>query len=243
MKKRIISLIFALILCCSFLVGCGDDGPNGKLTYQGTHVFTAPELEDYIVQDGKTDYRILAPAKFDTHTKMAYVELQTFFKQATGINLVVDFETGEGVSHNPNLKYISIGQTKLLESANLNGDDNAENDYDLKTLTKDGARIITKDKTIYIFGGKSQGDVNAVYDFLSIMFDYEYYYHNCWEINEGVLNAKLRDFNVTDIPDFLHRNLGWSAVSNSYNNMAYRMRRSLTDSMVGIGDVANGFGT
>lgn len=242
MKKRIISLICALILCCSFLVGCGKEEYTGIRTFEGTHVLTAPELEDYIVQDGKTDYRILVPANFDAHTKMAYTELQTFFKQATGINLVVDFETGEGLTHNPNLKYISIGQTKLLQSANLNGDDNTENDYDLVKLTKDGVRIVTKDKTVYIFGGKSQGDVNGVYDFLQIMFDYEYYYHNCWEINEGVLNAKLRDFNVTDIPDYKHRNSGWSAVSNAYDNMAYRMRASLTESMVGVGDLENGFG-
>ena len=240
MKKRIFSLLIALVLCFSFLVGCGDDENDGKRHYDGTHVFTAPELEEYMVQDGKTDYRILIPADFDTHTKTASSELQTFFKQATGINLIIDFESGEGRTHNENLKYISIGDTKLLESANFNGDDNTENDYDKEVLTKDGVRILTKDKTVYLIGGGSQGNVNAVYDFLQIMFDYEYYYYNCWEINEGVLNAKLRDFNVTDIPDITHRSTGWAAANNSYDNFRYRSRHSCTDAMVGIGDIENG---
>ena len=204
-------------------------------------MFTAPELEDYMVQDGKTDYRILIPANYDTNAKVASGELQTFFKQATGINLIVDFESGEGLTHNENLKYISIGDTKLLESANFNGDDNTENDYDKTVLTKDGVRILTKDKTVYLIGGGSQGNINAVYDFLAIMFNYEYYYHNCWEIDEGVLNAKLRDFNVTNIPDIKHRYTGWAAVVNSSNNMAYRMRASLSECLIPMGDIENGY--
>ena len=242
MKKRIFSLLIALVLCFSFLVGCGeDDGQQAKRGYDGTHDFTATETEEFMVQDGKTDYRILVSSNFDTHTKMASSELQTFFKQATGINLIIDFETGEGITHTADAKYISIGDTKMLESANFNGDDDPNNDYDKDKLTKDGVRILTKDKTVYLIGGSSAGDVNAVYDFLKVMFNYEYYYYDCWEIDEGVLNAKLYDFNVTDIPDIIHRSAGWSAISNSYDNFRYRSRHTMTDAMVAIGDIENGY--
>lgn len=242
MKKRIFSLLIALVLCCSFFVGCGEEEATAtKRSYNGTHILTATETEEYMVKDGKTDYRILIPSDFDTHTKMASSELQTFFKQATGITLIIDFETGEGVTHTADAKYISIGDTKMLESANFNGDDITENDYDKEKLTKDGLRILTKDKTVYLIGGESTGTVNAVYDFLQIMFNYEFYFFDCWEIDEGVLNAKLLNFNVTDIPDIVHRNAPWSAINNSYDNFRYRARNSMTDCMLAIGDIEHGY--
>ncbi len=241
MKKRIFSLLIALVLCFSFLVGCGEDETeSGKRHYDGTHIYTAPETETYLVQDGRTDYRILIPSDFDTHTKFAASELQTFFQQATGIKLVIEYESGEGKTFDENLKYLSIGNTKLLESANFNGDDIADNDYDQSKLTNDGVRILTKGKSVFMLGGNTTGDVNAVYDFLQIVFNYEYYYFNCWEIDEGVLNAKLRNFNVTDIPDFAYRNAAWGVVNNSNDNYKYRGRFSNYTTLLSIGDIENG---
>lgn len=244
MKKRILSILIALVLCFSFMVGCGEEEGDGntiqKRTFQGTHIYTATETEEYLVKDGKSDYKILLPENYGIHTRAAVDEFNFFFKQATGLVLPVEFESGEGLTHSNTLKYISIGDTKLLASANFNGDDTTENDYDKDQLTKDGVRILTKDNVVFLIGGGDQGNLNAVYDFLQIMFNYEYYYTDCWVIDEGVLNAKLRNFNVTDIPDFEIRDNGWAAQENQYDNTAYRQRITMDQELMPIGDTENG---
>ena len=69
--KKIIALLLGLVSVCSFAVGCNDNPKNGgtvkatqKYRYtEGVHDFTAPETNEYMVQDGKSDYKILLPAK------------------------------------------------------------------------------------------------------------------------------------------------------------------------------------
>ena len=63
MKKRIIALLLSMISVCSFAVGCKDkpeDSGEVKATQkykytEGVHDFTAPETNEYMVQDGKSD--------------------------------------------------------------------------------------------------------------------------------------------------------------------------------------------
>ena len=43
---------------------------------------------------------------------------------------------------------------------------------------------------------------------MQICFNYEFYYRNCIEINTNVQNLKMRNFNVTDIPDIETRSYG-----------------------------------
>ena len=50
-------------------------------------------------------------------------------------------------------------------------------------------------------GGSWMGPVNAVYDFFQICFNFEIYTKNCIVIDTDVKNLKLRNFDVTDIPD------------------------------------------
>ena len=65
MKKSIIALLLSVIGICSFAVGCtGTDKPNNSGTVEatqkyryteGVHNLTAPETNEYMVQDGKSD--------------------------------------------------------------------------------------------------------------------------------------------------------------------------------------------
>ena len=79
MKKRIIALLLSLISVCSFAVGCNDDSDKGgtvaatkKYRYtEGVHDFTAPETNEYMVRDGKSDYKILLPANADSNLIVA----------------------------------------------------------------------------------------------------------------------------------------------------------------------------
>lgn len=219
MKKKS-TIIISTILALSTLLatgcqqgGTGSDGLGGgkneqfRYTYaDAVHDYTAPEIEgEYIVKDGATDFVVVYPADGDNYIKTALDELQIFFKKATGIDLIaVNDSTENSVLTNSNAKRISLGETSVFKSL-----DETEQDemYGPKKaqLGTDGIRIVTKDNTIYILGGGSKGVMYGVYDFLQICFNYEYYYRNCIQIDTGVKNLKMRDFNVTDIPDAANR--------------------------------------
>ena len=66
MRKRIIALLLSVISVCGFAVGCNDnskDNGTGKTVQkykytEGVHDLTAPETNEYMVENGKSDYTI-----------------------------------------------------------------------------------------------------------------------------------------------------------------------------------------
>lgn len=240
--KKIFSKIVCVLLavCALFGVACQSD-KNGqsstdnqketvttvkKDSYQGTHVYEAPEMDGYILKDGKTDYQVVIPSYCSSTVKTARDEFLHLFKKATGVSLRITVdgasETGEGgIEHKADTKYVSIGQTSLLRSSGVKVDSLA--------LGNDGGRIVTEGNTVYIVGGGDTGTLFAVYTFMSIVFNYEQYYKDCMEIDTGVTEVKLRKFNVTDIPDFTFRANNYGAFSDTSidydeNNFRNRMR-------------------
>lgn len=201
--KILISLI--LVVVTSFGVACGGDAGQvenyenprkiDKVTFQGIHTMTAEEVEteDYIIKNGNLEYQILMPVGPTEYETTAYNEFRLLLKRAMGnipVSIVYDDQVTE---FNENEKYISIGMTKLVDLANV--------DYDAELLSYNGARIVTVGKSIFLIGGTWFGVCNAVYDFFNICFNYEIYTKNCIEIDTNVQNLKLRNFDVTDIPD------------------------------------------
>lgn len=239
MKKKILATLLASITCFSF-VSCQNNGGNSveppqqptvkKYTYDGTHIFTAPERADYLVRNGKTDYKIVVPKTMDSYLSMAKNELISLFQQATGIELKCIEETEEGLAHTADGKYISLGDTKMFQSAGI--------ELDRATLTRDGVRIVTKDNTIYINGGKTLGSLYGVYDLLKILFHFETYGVECMYIDENVQDVKMRNFDVTDIPDVENRSNLWGGITKNENNVAYRLRTpSGVNGQLPVGDV------
>ena len=170
-----------------------------KKTYEGTHIFTAPETDLDLVKNGSTNYRLLLPeqTKVGAQLKTAKDEFVTLFHKATGISLRCDYESEEGYLHNEQATYISLGDTKMSNNAGVTADKSV--------LGKEGVRIQTVDKSVYLKSGSELGVVFAVYDFMSIVFNYDYYYRDCYEIDTNVSNVKLRNFDVTDVPDIPYR--------------------------------------
>ena len=235
MKKKIFSTLLAMILSCSVMVGCAKgtgstDSSTGGQTEEevvntaipGTiHQFIMTETENYMVKDGLTDYVVLMPNEYDEYLRKAKDEFVYFFKQATDIDIGVVYEDETGKTHNANNKYISLGQTKLLQSADLNID------YD--ELGSEGCRIKTKDKTVYIVGGSSLGTLYTVYDFFQLVFNYETYYHNTFKIDKNVKNVKLNDFDVIDVPDIPARISRWGCVVNTESKYRFRYGLGFND--------------
>ncbi len=233
--KKLLSIIFAIAILTSLCFtqfacvtppgtssdnssvngGTNDDSgmtaptETGRYTFtDGVHDLTAPEIEDeYIVQNGVSDYVIVAPGETNTKLELAIDEFKVLFKRATNIDLpTVRDNSGDPVLSNPNAKRISIGETKLI--TDMSKEEQLAFGYDPSILGTDGVRIITKDNTVYILGGSFYGVLYSVYDFMQICFNYEFYYRNCIEIDTNVKNLKLRNFNVTDLPDVAQRGRG-----------------------------------
>ena len=174
MKKRIFSLLLAMICACACLVGCkGEEGDQPSLEparekyeyTQGVHQLTADATGEYMIKDGKTDYKILMPADADSYLFVAESEIKYFFEEATGVLLETVIEPKEGLAHDANGRYISLGDTKMLASSGV--------DVKKDTIGSQGVRIATKDKTIYLAGASTVGTLNGVYTLLQIMFNYD----------------------------------------------------------------------
>ena len=202
--KKLVSILLAVVLCASF-AACAkksdgnvpakqeraDNRYNQDATkWTSTHTYKSEETDKYIVKNGATEYKILLP-ELSTYTTFARDELIRFFNEATGVRL--ETEDGTNVSHTASGKYISLGDTKAFETSGLTVDKDA--------LGRDGTRILTKDNTVYIVGGEDQGVLYGVYDFLKMNFGFEVYYKDCYDLDTGVENVKLRNYDVTDVPD------------------------------------------
>ena len=223
--KRLICLLLTLILACSFF-GCAkkkeetpeNNVPSGPVEIEGNHENTTTETNDDMVHDGISEYKIVLPAEVTTDIAYARDELVRFFGEATGVTLTVATESN--LSHTASGKYISLGDTSLFASSGLS--------VDKVSLKRDGLRIITKDKTVYIVGGSDRGVLYGVYDFLNINFNFEYYYKDCYTLDTNVKNFKLYDYNVTDIPDIAYRTrmgiLNYNTQNSDDMMFAYRMR-------------------
>ena len=236
--KSITAFVIVAILAFS-IVGCNktdnsgsdsvnvsDSGGGAEPTVENeNHRFSYKETNEYLIKNGTTEYKIVIPSEnVSAELNIARDELVRLFKEATGVTLETVSDAGK--SHDANGKYISLGNTSLYKSSGLN--------VDTKTLKKDGARILTKDKTIYFIGKTDTGVINGVYDFLNMHFNFETYFKDTYTLTTGVTELKLMNYDVVDIPDIEYRTKKGilNASTSDVNDMmfAYRMRSLDSDS-------------
>lgn len=229
MKIRIKVVVFALValFAINFASACkkNDDSglPTGsnEIVYNGTHILTSPDTDKYLVKNGSCDYVVVVPENESAKIREAKNEFIYFFNMATGITLKTVSDTG--LVHNENNRYISLGKTKLFESTGLQIDE--------RKLDVDGVRIITKDNSVYLLGASDYGTLNAVYTFFEVTFGLEVYYYDCIEIEEGIKDKKLKNYDITDIPDIPLREMkDLTAFSDDYDvkQLGSRMRSNRT---------------
>lgn len=189
-----------------------------KKVYNENHSFSYKTTGTYIVKNGKTSYKVVVPEVETQAISYAKSELSRFFKEATGVDL--KFVTDKGLTHNDTNRYISLGDTSLYRSLGRNDD--------ITALKKDGTKIFTKGKSVYIIGGKETGVLNGVYDFLKINFGFEYFFTDGYTLRTGVTDLKLLDYDVTDISDIEYRQrIGYMAGSSDTTDgkmISYRLR-------------------
>lgn len=215
MNKKLKATALALgvlTLATTGLTACKpeDDGSltNTRVVYNGTHIYTATDTNEYLVKNGKTSYSLVVPETASATLRIAMSEFISLFQHATDITISVVSDAD--VTDASQGKYISLGRTKLLEDSGI-VIDQSELDYD-------GHRIVTKGDDIYLCGGADEGTVFAVYTFMSVTFNYETYYYDCMEI-ERTSEKRLKNYDVTDVPDFKFR--GHSSDVTMYESPDY----------------------
>lgn len=229
MKRKIVNGLISLLLCASILLSacaCNGNGDKEKpadnsstidaslLSYDGgVHVMMATETNIPFVKDGKTDYVLVLPKEgqntFETKVfNDCKSEFPYLLKLATGIDIQVINDVG--LTYNADKTYISIGETTLFKQSGLT--------YDKSVLDNEGTRIITKDKTVFLLGGKGYGPLYAVYDFMEIMFHFDVTDWDNVIIDKNVKNINLKNFDVTNIPDVANRQRNISALAYPVND-------------------------
>lgn len=195
--KSLISIILVLTMLCS-MVGCGNDDQEVGKEFKSTGI--------NIVENGKSDYVIVIPDGNDYATNVAASELNTFLELSSGVTLeiVVDSDLDEV----EDAKYISLGETTLLESAGIlvTKEELGESGYVMKTI----------DDTLYIAGvtdATYHGTIYGVYEWLEYTIDYHFYAADEF-VYEEMDTIPLYEFDEKYRPSIDVREIGFKEVTS-----------------------------
>ena len=108
---------------------------------------------------------MILPSESDDQLLYARSELTSLFKEATNIDLSVISDVG--LTYKDTDTYISLGKNSYLVSAGLSKETNFD------TYGRDGVRILTRGKSIFIFGETNYATLYGVYDFLNLSLNFE----------------------------------------------------------------------
>lgn len=212
MKKKIISICSLVLSICLLFAACSGGTSGGQTVDSITppisenvegnmHSYNIKETGKYIVQGGKSEYKILIPegkAEND-YISMAVSDLRQFFLEATGVSLAV-VEDSEDLSGG---KFLAIGNTRLQSNEALGATD--------AVLGRGGVRIRTVGDSVCMTGATDEAAMYAVYVFLEQALGFEYYYTDFYDLDKNVTDLALMDYDITDVPDFEYRiqSSGW----------------------------------
>ena len=189
MMKKVLRNSLSIILATTAL---GLTACAGESNFAPLPPYDDTTYTDYtLAKDGKTDYSIVIGTDADKHEKFAAEELQNLFKEATGATMPI--KTEDQVSYSEDAKVISIGDNSFQKASGVTAD--------YSEFKSSGNRVVTKGSNVILTGAYGRGSMYAVYDFLNVMFDYEYYEEFAYTIKK-VDEATLPELNMKNIPDF-----------------------------------------
>lgn len=211
--KKITAMIACLILAvCSF--ACADKKPAGN--GNGNEKPSTPGYEatgEYIFKNGRTDYTVVIPAAANDKERYAAQELTALLLESTGVKMQVAADND--LTYNENSRYISVGNTRFVAQAGITVNEDAKG--------INAFQISTKDKSLFLIGGKEYGVVYSVYEFLHDVVNFEQYYTDCYTLETSVLDIELRKYNLVSKPDIL-RTMGTAGFMAADKQVAIRMR-------------------
>ena len=212
-KIKMVCIIFAVVLSVS-VFGCKKndgaesstptDDNSGQIVRKfndTVHIYDVGETGIPFIENGKTDYVIVYPSALtsDKYILNAVSELKFFIKEATGINI----EAYSDDVYKGSDRIISLDKT-----AQCLADSAVSGKMKEKDLKDQGFIIKTSGSSVYIAGNRPIASMNGAYEFLHGQFNYSYYAPEAYTIDRNVRNSKLKNFNVTDVPDVQFRMYG-----------------------------------
>jgi hypothetical protein len=157
------------------------------------------ETQYNLVENGKSDYKIVVADDADAVEIHAAEELKLFIKESTNVSLDIKTET-EIANAKENL--ISIGKTELRAKER-------DIEEDITSLEQGGVIIKTVNNNVFITGRTTRGTLNAVYKFLEYQIQFKAYSIDCLKY-ECHTTLKLLNF------DYLYNPSVDLMVTNSY---------------------------
>ncbi|MBQ7912978.1 MAG: DUF4838 domain-containing protein, partial [Clostridia bacterium] len=171
-------------------------------------------VEDgYLVKESESAYAIVIDANNTSNAiRKAVTELQTLFKEATGVQLRC--VTDSNATYASNVKYISLGYNNYTSDAGVSLGLNEE-------IGSQGYKIVTVEQSIIILG-EPQGVLYGVYQLMHELFGFEQYTKDVYTLN-GATTVALPDLKIVDAPDVEHR-VAFSGVQLNDETSRNRMR-------------------
>ena len=172
--------------------------------------------EDYaiVVDDGKTDYKIVIGENESNEVKYAAEELQLFMSEATGAEIeIITSYYGDSVYDNLN-NYIILGSLA------------GEKGYDGLT-TDTGYKMVKDGKNFYLYGKTSLGTLSAVYAFMKEYIGLKFYSPTVYGIDEVidlVISEEWQDVTFNPSIDYLWACDGSLTQGNVEQNIKYSAR-------------------
>lgn len=152
----------------------------------------------YLIQNGRSNYRIVVSDSADDNEIMAAYELQRFIQKSTAVKLEIIKESKTETGG----RYIYIGATNAANTVSVTPS------YE-QTLDN-GFRMARIGNHLYLRGYSSIGTRNSVYEFLNRFFDYDYYgLDELYIAQKDNVTISVLDEVVTPSFDWRTANYGW----------------------------------
>ena len=205
------SISLALCLTAVSLSACGDRATGALPPYGG--------LEGsgyYLSQSGQSDYSIVISKNASEYETFGAEELQNLFKEATGATLPI--VTDDTVSFSDKAKVISIGDNEFQKASGVT--------VDYNEFKNAGNRVVNKGSAVILLGGADRGSLYAVYDFLNVLLDYEYYEEFTYTIKRSstVELPVLDEKNIPSIDQALYSDYSHYTSTGKHYHNAWRQR-------------------
>lgn len=204
-KLWIVTILASVTLsafgCSKEQSGTGGGNANGKVvedtrnftSFQGTHRYDVTEGAHKLVENGKSEYKIVIPQNAAKEIVTASLELNKYFSEATGSELPVKTDASASAATE---KIISIGNTAQYAASGVTSDgvDLGTNGYVIKTVDDD----------VFLYGD-TYGSLYSVFEFLSWQLGFDMYSDGVYDLDRNVTDLTLKNFSVIDVPDIEYR--------------------------------------
>lgn len=173
------------------------------------YVGTITQRQDWLFQDGKTDYTVLLPANATEAEKFAAAELTDIFARA---GITVQTKTDAGLAADPEAKYIALGNTVYFRALGIK--------LTQKEFKFDGFIIETLGNTHIVKGVGDTGTCFGTYGFAEYAMGYRYYAEDEIQVSS---EGRNQEFHIKDIPTFFGRN-AFSHDTRYHPDHGFRLR-------------------